>query len=137
MKLTYASSYALHALAEMSGQEKGSPPAASHNTAQARGIPDRFLLKILGALARAGVLHSKKGPGGGYHLARSPDKITLLEVIEAVDGRLRGHSGGFGGKGTAALDAKLSDICEKATDHQRRALSRVSLADLVGGSRKK
>src|ERR1700722_16592875 len=64
MKLTRASSYALHAVAFMAVQ-KHDRPIASHNIAQARGIPERFLLKVLKPLVSARVLLSVKGPNGG------------------------------------------------------------------------
>src|SRR5262249_57008421 len=85
MKLTRASSYALHAVAFMASQ-KSDKPVASHNIAQARGIPERFLLKVLKPLVSARVLTSIKGPNGGYKLARQPSDITMLEILEAGGG---------------------------------------------------
>ncbi len=89
MKLTRASSYALHAMTYMASQ-KQNQPIASHLIAQARGIPERFLLKVLKPLVSCRVLYSIKGPNGGYRLARSASDITLLDVVEAVDGPIRG-----------------------------------------------
>ena len=91
MKLTRASSYAIHALAFM-GAQKTNRPVASHHIAKARGIPERFLLKVLKPLVSARVLQSIKGPNGGYRLAKSPNEITLLEVLEAVNGPIRGQT---------------------------------------------
>ena len=65
MKLTRASSYAVHALVFMATQ-KENRPVASHTIAKARGVPERFLLKVLKPLVSARVLHSIKGPNGGY-----------------------------------------------------------------------
>src|SRR5437588_11781850 len=90
MKLTRASSYAIQAVVYMASQRPLDKPVASHHIAEARKIPERFLLKVLKPLVSARVLFSIKGPNGGYRLAKSPDKITLLEVIEAVDGPIRG-----------------------------------------------
>ena len=84
MRLTRASSYALHALVYMAGQ-KHNRPVPSHIVAQARGIPERFLLKVLKPLVSARVLASVKGPNGGYRLSRPASSVSLLEVIEAVD----------------------------------------------------
>src|SRR5260370_27929927 len=89
MKLTRASSYALHAVVYMAAQ-KQTKPVASHHIAKARGIPERFLLKVLKPLVSARVLHSVKGPNGGYRLARAASDVTMLEVVEAVDGPIRG-----------------------------------------------
>src|SRR5436309_10792215 len=84
MKLTCASSYALHAVAYMA-QQKSDRPVASHKIAQERGIPERFLLKVLKPLVTARVLTSIKGPNGGYRLARPATDITMLEIVEAVE----------------------------------------------------
>src|SRR5438105_14927297 len=91
MRLTRASSYALHAVSYMAAQ-KQNRPIASHLIARARGIPERFLLKVLKPLVSARVLHSIKGPNGGYRLARSASDLTMLEVVEAVDGPIRGQA---------------------------------------------
>jgi len=54
----------------------------------AQGIPERFLEQILLLLKRAGYLRSRKGPKGGYHLAKPPSQITVAEVIRVMDGPL-------------------------------------------------
>lgn len=51
-------------------------------------IPLEYLLKILQQLVRANILRSKRGPNGGFSFRKSPQKITMLQVIEAVDGPL-------------------------------------------------
>src|SRR5215475_14476352 len=109
MKLTRASSYALHAVAYMAAQ-KQDKPIASHHIAQARGIPERFLLKVLKPLVSAQVLLSIKGPNGGYRLARPANEITMLEVLEAVDGPIRGSAPSSSDK-DSNLRRRLDDIC--------------------------
>src|SRR5262245_29579805 len=92
MKLTLASVYALHALAYMA-EQKHDRPIASHHIAEAQGVPERFLLKVLKPLVSntdPPVLLSIKGPNGGYRLAREASDITLLDIVEAVDGPIRG-----------------------------------------------
>ncbi len=63
---------------------EGALPAAK--LAEYHGVPAAYLAKHLQALARAGILETVKGPRGGYRLARPPAKITLLDVVEAIDG---------------------------------------------------
>ncbi len=53
-----------------------------------QGIPARYLEQIFQRLRRAQIVTSKRGPGGGYSLARSPAEITLREIVEAVEGPL-------------------------------------------------
>jgi Rrf2 family protein len=130
MKLTRASNYAVQAVVAMAAQHDGLPVAA-HLTAQSEGIPDRFLLKILLPLVSAGVLYSRKGPGGGYHLAKPASKITLLEIVEAVDGPLRGEVPALRGKGTDTLDQRLTKICQQVTNQTRSQLGKVSVAELA------
>jgi Rrf2 family protein len=132
MKLSRASSYALHALEYMaSRKEEG--PVASHHIAAARKIPDRFLLKVLKPLVSARILQSLKGPNGGYKLARAANKITLLEVVEAVDGPIRGSAplSQEEGRGeSSGLDQRLEAVCEKAADQLKKHLNKVRVSDL-------
>jgi Rrf2 family protein len=129
MKLTRASSYALHAVAFMA-QQKTDKPVASHNIADARGIPERFLLKVLKPLVSAHVLRSVKGPNGGYKLARSPSDITMLEILEAVDGPIRGQAP-FVEENNAALNTKLDAICRKSAEAVRDYLEKIHMSDLI------
>lgn len=130
MKLTRASSYAIHALAYM-GAQKHNRPVASHHIAQARGIPERFLLKVLKPLVSARVLHSIKGPNGGYRLAKMPRDISLLEVLEAVDGPIRGQAGFSRENHASSLDRRLNQICHQAAEQVRKQLQKVRISELV------
>ena len=129
MKLTRASSYALHALAHMAAQAPGQP-LASHHIAEARGIPERFLLKVLKPLVSAGVLRSVKGPNGGYRLARPATQVTVLEVIEAAEGPIRGLAPSTGAESAAKLDARLEEVCNEVAGLVRDRLGKVKLSDL-------
>src|SRR5437870_12900914 len=124
MRLTRASSYALHALVYMAGQ-KHNRPVPSHIVAQARGIPERFLLKVLKPLVSARILASVKGPNGGYRLTRTAQKLTVLEIIEAVDGPIRGQIPWLDGDSSARLDRSLEHVCRDAAQVVRAQLSRV------------
>jgi Rrf2 family protein len=131
MKLTRASSYAIHALVFMSAQ-KHNRPVASHHIAQARGIPERFLLKVLKPLVSARVLQSIKGPNGGYRLAKSPNHITMLEVLEAVDGPIRGQASFFADGSETPLSRRLDNVCSKAAEQVRKQLAKVKVSELAG-----
>jgi Rrf2 family protein len=133
MKLTRASSYALHAVAFMASQKQQDKPVASHHIAEDRGIPDRFLLKVLKPLVTARVLLSIKGPNGGYRLARKPSEISMLEIVEAVDGPIRAFTPFEGSNG--ALNNKLEAICKETAEALRKHLDKIKVADLVTGKR--
>jgi Rrf2 family protein len=134
MKLTRASSYALHAVAYMA-QQKSTDPVASHNIAKARKIPERFLLKVLKPLVSARVLQSIKGPNGGYKLARGASNISVLEIIEAVDGAIQGQPS-WAEHNNAPLNNKIENICKQSADVVRKYLEKVHLSDLVAAKKK-
>ena len=87
MKLSNTVSYALQAVVRLADTFGGAPVPCSELAAAGR-MPDRFLLQILRTLAAHEILVSTRGVFGGYTLARPPEEITLLDIIEAIDGRL-------------------------------------------------
>ncbi len=85
MQITRQADYAVRAvlyLARLENTER----AATSTVAQKQRIPPSFLAKIISQLSIAGLLHTSRGARGGVTLAREPKDITLLEVIEAIDG---------------------------------------------------
>jgi Rrf2 family protein len=85
--LTAKGKYGLKALVHLSALAAGET-AQAIDIAEANNIPKKFLDAILGELRNAGVVHSKKGPGGGYMLARPPGEIGLGHVVRTLDGPL-------------------------------------------------
>ena len=85
MQITRQADYAVRAvlyLARMNPNEK----ATTKEIAEAQDIPSSFLAKIIAQLSIVGLLHTTRGVRGGVTLARSPEEIPLLDVIEAIDG---------------------------------------------------
>jgi Rrf2 family protein len=109
--------------------QKQNQPIASHLIAQARGIPERFLLKVLKPLVSVRVLSSIKGPNGGYRLAKPAAEITMLDVVEAVDGPIRGLAPFT--EGESHLDKRLDDICNQTADQVRKQLQKVRISELA------
>jgi Rrf2 family protein len=85
--LTKKAKYGLKALVFLAGIEPGQTALVA-DIATANQIPKKFLDAILGELRNAGFVHSKKGKGGGYTLARMPEEIGVGNVIRALDGPL-------------------------------------------------
>jgi Rrf2 family protein len=85
--LSRKTKYALRALLLLA-REHGRGPILIANLAQQESIPKKFLESILLDLKRQGILQSRKGRGGGYHLARAPKAIYLGQVIRTLDGPL-------------------------------------------------
>lgn len=132
MKLTRASSYALQAVVYMASQRSTEHPIASHTIAQSRKIPERFLLKVLKPLVQARVLSSVKGPNGGYRLAKPANEITMLEILEAVDGDIRGQVPiDKKDEQSSALKLQLDTVCKQAAQIVREHLENVKLSDLL------
>lgn len=85
LKLSKKVEYALMALLHMDGR-RAADLATAREVADSCGAPLELLGKVLQTLAREGLIESAQGAHGGYRLARSADRVTLGEVIEAVDG---------------------------------------------------
>jgi Rrf2 family protein len=135
MKLTRASAYALKALAYLAKQKTGEPMPSHVMAEAAQGIPKLFLLKCLLRATSAGLLRSVKGPNGGYVLARPAREISVLQVIEAVDGPLRGEAPPVAQGAAAVLDTRLQEVCDSVAVLLRERLGKVSLAELSRGAK--
>jgi Rrf2 family protein len=85
MQITRQADYAVRAVLYLTqlGEEQR---AATSQIAQDQQIPPSFLAKIVSQLSVAGLLQTSRGARGGVSLARSPEEISLLEVVEAIDG---------------------------------------------------
>ena len=90
MRLSKKGEYAIRALIEIGFESKLRPKSLIQisTVAQRTNIPEKFLEQILLALRNGGVLKSKRGVEGGYSLAKTPEEITLGEVIRLLDGPL-------------------------------------------------
>lgn len=125
LQLTRRGDYAVRAMLALSALPDGSVLSA-RSLAESMAIPPHFVPAVMGDLARADLVHARPGRAGGYRLARSPERVTLLEVIEAVEGDSRRSTcvlrdqacRGVGGTGECAIhrfffaaqDALLSEL---------------------------
>jgi Rrf2 family iron-sulfur cluster assembly transcriptional regulator len=85
MKLSAAAEFAVRG-ALVLAEHRGQGPVTLGSICSQRDLSRQYLVKIFSALAKAGIVSSIRGKGGGYVLARDPDAVTLLDVIEAVEG---------------------------------------------------
>lgn len=130
MRLTLASRYALHAVAYLARRGKGQR-ASVEEIAEAEGLPRHFVAKVLVRLVRAGLVATARGSTGGTWLTRPAQAITLRDVIEAVEGPLRGEAPLAHAPGSTRLDRYLDTICKQAGVMVGRQLAAVSIADLI------
>ena len=87
MKVSSKSRYALLALVELDLRTRGTrQPVRLTDLAHEREIPEQFLEQLFAALRRAGLVAGHRGVGGGFTFARRPDRLTVLEVVHALDG---------------------------------------------------
>ncbi len=105
--------------------------------AEEYNIPKKFLDVILGDLRRAGVVLSKKGPGGGYMLARAPSNIRIGQIIRMIDGPLAPLACASRTAFKPCRDCRDVKTCTirlamtRVRDAMSEILDRMSVADLV------
>ena len=122
LSITTKSPYALSALVELHRQG-GSCPVPIAELARRRAIPVQFLEQLFATLRRAGILRSQRGVKGGYTLARPAEEITVLELVELLDGPLGAGAHGVFGLAAAAAGAVLAEatVASIAEDEVRTA----------------
>lgn len=93
-------------------------------------MPERFLLQILRNLVTHGILNSTRGVEGGYSLGRRPDEISLLDVIEAIDGPMSTEVA-FGEGMAEELEDRLRDELQHVTSVAREQLEAIKMSRLI------
>jgi Rrf2 family protein len=138
VKLPESTEWVLHAATSLAQLGPGGTASAGQLAAH-YDVPATYLAKQLQALVRAGVLSATTGPRGGFRLAQPPEEITLLQIVEAVDGespfytcneirqRGRGAVPPDQCRRTCTLAARMA----KAEAAWRQSLAEVTVADIV------
>lgn len=132
MKVSRSAGYALLTVGYVA-KNQGKGLVRSEDISKQYDIPLEYLLKILQHLVRAAVLRSKRGPQGGFWLARPTNKITMLEIIEAVDGPLTGELNLAKQARRDKYGTKVQQTYDKAISGVRRVLQQTKLSKLLGG----
>jgi Rrf2 family protein len=116
ISITSKSPYAVLALAEL-GRSAGSEPVPIGELARRREVPVQFLEQLFAVLRRAGIISSQRGVKGGYRFAREPADVTVLEIVELLDGPL--------GRDTD------TGVFADAAAAARAVLQRTTIADVI------
>jgi Rrf2 family protein len=82
---TDSGKYAIRAMAYIAAREDPTEPISAAEVAEAETIPPYYLAKVLQDLARAGILSSVRGRGGGFKMLREPHEIHVMEILQAVE----------------------------------------------------
>ena len=117
LAITSKSPYAVRALVELA-LCGASVPIPIGELARRRDIPQQFLEGVFATLRRAGILQSQRGVKGGYLFARSPSDVTVLEVVELLEGELSARDGN-------------EEIWRQAVTALREVLAKTTIADLA------
>ena len=105
----------------------------SQSIAKEYDMPLEYLLKILQELVKANILRSKRGPRGGFKLARPTGKITMLQVIEAVDGPMVSQLDLAEQAHKEKFSVRVEKVYEKAIAQARSVFQKAKLSDLIKG----
>lgn len=129
MELSCKSEYAILALLELAAHYSGGEPLQIRQIAAQQHIPDRYLEQLLATIRRAGLIRSQRGAKGGYELAREPWKISLLEVINCLEGSTQ--------QSTERLEKRtletliVGEIWQESRQAAEGILQKYTLQDLV------
>jgi Rrf2 family protein len=141
MQLKSQVEWALHCCAVLAGLPAGGH-LATKALADFHGVPKEYLSKALQALSQAGLVVGTLGPTGGYRLARSPEAITFLDVVEAVEGtqstfvctNIRDNNPCLSERPSSDCDRKACGVARvmwRADQAWRDSLSQTRLSDLL------
>jgi Rrf2 family cysteine metabolism transcriptional repressor len=122
ISITSKSRYAVVAMAELA--QSGPDPVPISQVAERRNMPVQFLEQLFSTLRRSGLLVSQRGAKGGYRLARPAEEITVLEVVQALDGVIGEEgkeAGGIWAEGVEALrsifrETTIADVAERQAE---------------------
>lgn len=130
--------WALHCMTVIGRMPEGVHVSAKL-LAEFHGVPKEYLSKAMQALAAAGLVNTTSGPKGGYSLARSPSKITMLDIVEAVEGKkvtfncqeIRGNIPCKGKPAKSTSVCTIASVMYKADNAWRDVLRKQKLSDMI------
>lgn len=137
MKLSTRGRYGARALVELAKHD-GQGPLPLKEIAEHQQIPLKYLEQIAMALKRAKLIKSVRGPTGGYTLARPPDKIHLLEIIETLEGSLSYVNCVRDPSTCERVEScAFNDLWKRISKETSKILRSVTLADMVRNDSRK
>lgn len=129
MKLSRTVTYAVRATLHLAREGSTTPIPCSQLASEGK-MPERFLLQILRNLVTHGILRSSRGVDGGYTLVRKPEEISLLDIIEAIEGPMS-ESTEIGDGFSQQTEATLQEALANVTDLTRKQLQAIRFSQLL------
>jgi Rrf2 family cysteine metabolism transcriptional repressor len=130
MRISAKAEYACIAMLELAANFAEPQPVRLKAIADTHGVPQRFLVQILLQLKGIGLVATVRGAAGGYQLARSPETISLAEVINAIDGSPPARTAPEAKRHSAMVHA-LHNLWKEVDAEEQRMLAELTLADVV------
>lgn len=134
MRVSAKAEYACIAMLELAANYGDQQPMRVKTIADAHGIPPRFLIQILLQLKGVGLVTSLRGALGGYYLARPPERISLADVINAIDAPPSARPGTLDAPEDSSIQA-LHTVWKEIQAEEQRMLEDLNLAELLRRSR--
>lgn len=129
-----ASTYAILATIEIARQQGDGRTGLSMRAAEIAkqfSLPAAYAAKVMTQLVRANILHSDRGPRGGFRLLRSPQEISVLEIVEAVDGPFEVEPGMLNSPEARSAMTGVNHVFEDVVAQVRDVLAARSIADFL------
>ena len=135
MRLSTRAEYACLAAIELACRYDSGQPVTLKTISDLHGISSKYLVQIMIQLRAAGLVQSARGSSGGFHLARPPEEISLLELLTAIDGPWpQRHK--LAAPSQAPIAQALSSVLSELLALERDFLQNISLAELAQRARK-
>ncbi len=127
--ISQTTEYALRAVVWLGANPE--KPLTAQQIAEATRVPAGYLAKVLQGLSRAGLLHSQRGLGGGFTLAKAPNTLTMWEVVQAVDPLKRIHECPLGFESHGTELCALHQQIDSAIAQIEKSFSACKISKLI------
>lgn len=135
MKISAKTEYACIAMLELSSRYGSGEPVRIRKIAERHDVPPRFLVQILLQLKGAGLVASTRGAAGGYHLVRTPDSVSLGEVMDVIEGSTNGNGQACSASPDSPAVKVLMQAWKDVTKVERDMLRQITFAELLDRAR--
>ena len=137
MKVSLKATYGIMAAVDLA-MHLGTVPVQAKSIARRQAIPARFLEQVLHSMKKAGLVSSLRGAQGGYVLSKKPSEVSVVEILEALDGPLWSLDGGAApvqGRRPSKPELLLGKVWAQVYQAEREVLEAITVEELAGQQR--